>query len=186
MGVAALLSISIVFDDELWELFACHNYSPRAPTFERRSVCELFAQMFAMRLESRERRQIVDYERRARDISDQLLGAVASDETLLNDPDWLGDILRHAIPADGVGVWINGSSAFSGSAPNQQEFRRIVAFLNDRAGGEVFATDHIATFVPDAKNYADRVAGMLAIPISRAARDYVVLFREEIIRSVRW
>jgi light-regulated signal transduction histidine kinase (bacteriophytochrome) len=114
MGVAASLSISIVVDDELWGLFACHNYSPRAPTFERRSVCELFAEMFAMRLESRERRQIADYERRARDISDQLLGAVASDETLLNDPDWLGDILTSAIPATGVGVWINGNYAFSG------------------------------------------------------------------------
>ena len=53
--------------------------------------------MFSMRLESRERKETVEYERRARDISDQLLGAVASDETLLNDPDWLGDILspRH-------------------------------------------------------------------------------------------
>ena len=46
MGVGATLSISIIVDDELWGLFACHNYSPRSPTFERRSVCELFAQMF--------------------------------------------------------------------------------------------------------------------------------------------
>ncbi len=90
---------------------------PRCPTFERRSVSELFAQMFSMRLESRERQEIVEYERRARDISDQLLGAVASDETLLNDPDWLGDILTNAIPADGVGVWINGNYAFSGTTP---------------------------------------------------------------------
>jgi light-regulated signal transduction histidine kinase (bacteriophytochrome) len=50
MGVAASLSISIVVDDELWGLFACHHYSPRSPTFERRSICELFAEMFSMRL----------------------------------------------------------------------------------------------------------------------------------------
>ena len=106
MGVAASLSISIVVDGELWGLFACHHYSPRCPTFQTRSISELFAQMFSMRLESRERREVVEYERRARDISDQLLGAVASDETLLKDPDWLADILTSAIPADGVGVWI--------------------------------------------------------------------------------
>jgi hypothetical protein len=99
---------------QFWGLFACHHYSARCPTFERRSVAELFAQMFSMRLESRERQETVDYERRARDISDQLLGAVASDETLLKDPDWLGDILTNAIPADGVGVWIGGNHAFSG------------------------------------------------------------------------
>lgn len=186
MGVGASLSISIVVDDELWGLFACHNYSPRSPTFERRSACELFAQMFSMRLESRERRQIVEYERRARDISDQLLGAVASDETLLNDPDWLGDILTSAIPAHGVGVWINGNYAFSGITPPTEDFRRIVRALNGTAAGRVYTTDHIGSLIPDAGEFADRAAGLLAIPISRSPRDYVILFRSELKQSVRW
>lgn len=186
MGVAASLSISIIVDDELWGLFACHNYSPRSPTFERRSVCEQFAEMFSMRLESRERRVIVEYERRARDISDQLLGAVASDETLLNDPDWLGDILTGAIPATGVGVWINGNYAFSGVTPPTEDFRRIVRALNGLAAGRVFTTDHIGGMIDNAGHFADKAAGMLAIPISRSPRDYVILFRSEIKQSVRW
>ena len=186
MGVGASMSISIIVDDRLWGLFACHHYSPRTLTFERRSVCELFAQMFSMRLESRERKETVEYERRARDISDQLLGAVASDETLLNDPDWLGDILRHAIPADGVGVWINSSAAFSGSTPKPAEFRRIIEAFGKQENGRVFATDQISTLIPDGGIQGGNVAGLLAIPISRTARDYVVLFRDELIRSVRW
>jgi light-regulated signal transduction histidine kinase (bacteriophytochrome)/CheY-like chemotaxis protein len=186
MGVGASMSISILVEGRLWGLFACHHYSPRCPPFERRSVAELFAQMFAMRLESRERQQIVEYERRARDISDQLLGAVASDETLLNDPDWLGDILTHAIPADGVGVWINGHHAFSGVTPDAEAFARIVRALNGTAAGRVFATDRLASIVPGAEHFAAKAAGMLAIPISRTPRDYVVLFRGELVRSVRW
>jgi len=186
MGVGASMSISILVDGKLWGLFACHHYSPRCATFERRSVAELFAQMFAMRLESRERQQIVDFERRARDISDQLLGAVASDETLLNDPDWLSDILTHAIQADGVGVWIGGNYAFSGVVPKSEDFSRIIKALNGTAAGKVFATDRIASIVPGAEAFASTVAGMLAIPISRAPRDYVVLFRGEMVRSVRW
>jgi len=186
MGVQASLSISIIVDDELWGLFACHHYSPRSPTFERRSVSELFAQMFSMRLESRERRALVEYERRARDISDQLLGAVASDETLLNDPDWLGDILTSAIPADGVAVWVNGSYAFSGSTPPTDDFRRIIRALNGTAAGKVYSTDHIGSLVERAKPFAKQASGLLAIPISRSPRDYVVLFRSEMRDSVRW
>ena len=68
MGVGASLSISIVVDGELWGLFACHHYSPRTPSFQMRSVSELFAQMFAMRLESRERRAVAEYGGHARDI----------------------------------------------------------------------------------------------------------------------
>lgn len=186
MGVGASMSISIVVDGELWGLFACHHYSPRVPNFQARSVSELFAQMFAMRLESRERRAIVEYERRARDISDQLLGAVASDETLLKDPDWLADILTNTIPADGVGVWINGSYAFSGITPSTEVFRKIVRALNGTAAGKVFATDKLSSLVKIDDAASSVVAGLLAIPISRSPRDYVVLFRSEMIRSVRW
>ncbi|MDO9489771.1 MAG: HWE histidine kinase domain-containing protein [Sphingomonadaceae bacterium] len=185
MGVGASMSISIIVDGKLWGLFACHHYSARCPSFDRRSVSELFVQMFSMRLESRERKETVEFERRARDLSDQLLGAVASDETLLKDPDWLGDILTHAIAADGVGVWIAGNYAFSGSTPSTDAFRRIVRALNATAAGKVFATDHIASLVTDTSGL-NSSAGLLAIPISRSPRDYVVLFRSELIRSVRW
>lgn len=186
MGVGASMSISIVVDDQLWGLFACHHYGPLSPDFELRSVCELFAQMFSMRLESRERRETMEFERRARDLSDQLLGAVASNEKLLNDPTWFSDILTNAIQADGIGVWINGTAAFSGETPPPGEFRRLIGALNEVSGGRVLSTDHIPSVLPGAESFADRAAGMLAIPISRAARDYVVLFRQEIIRSVRW
>jgi light-regulated signal transduction histidine kinase (bacteriophytochrome) len=186
MGVRASLSISIVVDEKLWGLFACHHYAPLSPTFERRSLSELFSQMFSLRLESRERRELVEYERRARDISDQLLGAVASDETLLNDPDWLGDILTSAIPADGVGVWINGNYAFSGTTPPTQDFRRIIRALNGTAAGKVYATDHIGSLIEDAAGFAAEASGLLAIPISRSPRDYVVLFRKEMKEAVRW
>ena len=59
MGVRASMSISIIVDDKLWGLFACHHYSPMTPTFERRSICELLAHMFSMRLDSRERKELV-------------------------------------------------------------------------------------------------------------------------------
>ena len=186
MGVRASMSISLVVEGELWGLIACHHYSPRCPGFERRSVAEMFAQMFAMRIESRIRKQTVEYERRARDISDQLLGAVASDESLLKDPDWLAQLLTEAIPSDGIGVWINGHCAFSGRTPDTGHFARIVAALNSTAAGKIYATDRIADLVPDYASSQQGMAGMMAIPISRSPRDYVVLFREEMIRSVRW
>jgi light-regulated signal transduction histidine kinase (bacteriophytochrome) len=186
MGVRASMSISIIVDGELWGLFACHHYSAKSPSFEIRSVCELFSQMYSLRLESRERKEVMDYERRARDISDQLLGAVATNEMLLNDPEWLAGVLTDVIPAEGVGVWINGNYAFWGITPSTEQFARIVRALNTAAATRVFATDEIASLVPEAKDYTESAAGMLAIPISRSPRDYVILFRRELVRSVRW
>ena len=133
MGVKASMSISIIVDGELWGLFACHHYAAKSPTFETRSVCELFSQVYSLRLESRERKEVMEYERRARDISDQLLGAVATNEQLLNDPEWLATILTDVIPAEGVGVWINGNYAFWGMTPSTEQFARIVRALNSAA-----------------------------------------------------
>jgi light-regulated signal transduction histidine kinase (bacteriophytochrome) len=186
MGVRASLSISIVVEGKLWGLFACHHYMPRRPGFERRTVAELFGQMFAMKLESRLRQEAAEYDDRARAASDRLLAQVAGDAALLDDPLWLADTLRDTIPCDGVGVWINGRLALAGMTPDQAEFARLVRALNGTTAGEVLARDRIGDILPAADAYAERAAGLIAIPISRSPRDYVVLFRQEAVRSVRW
>ncbi|MCV9941436.1 MULTISPECIES: HWE histidine kinase domain-containing protein [unclassified Rhizobium] len=185
MGVGASLSISIVVDGRLWGLFACHHYGPRLPSAQRRSTAELFGQMFASRLESRERRLALDYETKARRIADRLLTSVADNASLLDDPAWLIEALADAIPADGIGVWINGRLALAGIGPNERGFAALVRHLNRNAAGRIYAVDRLAEAYPDLE-VDDAVAGMLAIPISRSPRDYVVLFRQELVRTVRW
>lgn len=186
MGVGASLSISIVIEGRLWGLFACHHYAPRCPGLERRSLSELFGQMFAMKLEALERRESAAYAERAHGVSERLLVQLAGDASLRDDPAWLAETLGDAIPADGIGVVINGHIAIAGLAPDEDGFLRLTRELNRTTAGKVFATDHIAGFLPEADRWSDRAAGMLALPISRSPRDYVVLFRQEIIRTVRW
>ncbi|RFB89895.1 two-component system sensor histidine kinase/response regulator [Rhizobium leguminosarum bv. trifolii] len=185
MGVGASLSISIVVDGKLWGLFACHHYGPRLPSAESRSTAELFGQMFASRLESRERRLALDYETKARRIADRLLTSVADNASLLDDPAWLIEALADAIPADGIGVWINGRLALAGIGPDERSFAALVRHLNRNAAGRIYAVDRLTETYPDLA-LDDAVAGMLAIPISRSPRDYVVLFRQELVRTVRW
>ncbi|MFW2829327.1 HWE histidine kinase domain-containing protein [Sphingomonas sp. ID0503] len=186
MGVGASLSISIIVEGRLWGLFACHHYSPRCPSFERRTTAELFGQMFAMKLESRERKEAADYQRRARDVSDRILAAIAGDASLLDDPSWLTETIGKAIPADGIAVWIDGRQATSGMTPPADALAALVRTLNGTAASRVFATDRIAGFFPAGEVWSDRAAGLMAIPISRSPRDYVILFRQEMVRTVRW
>ncbi|SER05692.1 HWE histidine kinase domain-containing protein [Sphingobium sp. YR768] len=186
MGVGASLSISIIVEGKLWGLFACHHYAPRLPTFAQRSAAELFGQIFSMMLESRERGDTATYEGKARQVADRLLAAVAQDHDLLSNARWLGDIIFDTIPADGVGVYIDGQMTFSGLTPDEPAFVAIVGMLNQVAASQVYTTDCLSAVLPEAAAYADRASGILAIPLSRRPRDYVVLFRAEQLRSVRW
>ncbi len=49
--VGATMTLSLVVDDRLWGLIDCQHHFARSPGFERRSMADLFAQMFAMRIE---------------------------------------------------------------------------------------------------------------------------------------
>jgi light-regulated signal transduction histidine kinase (bacteriophytochrome)/CheY-like chemotaxis protein len=186
MGVAASLSISIIVDGALWGLFACHHYSARLPGFAQRSAAELFGRMFSMMLEARERRSARAYESKGRAVADKLMIAAARDGSRLKNAPWLGDLIFSAIPADGVGVSIEGEIALTGLTPDAAQFSGLVAMLNLQSPSQVFATDHILEHLPEAIAFADLAAGMLAIPLSRSPRDYVVLFRRERLEAVRW
>lgn len=186
MGVEASLSISIIVEGKLWGLFACHHYAPRLPSFAQRSAAELFGQLFSLMLESRERREAADYETQARMVADRLMAAVAQDGALLTDAQWLGENIFDTVPADGVAVYIDGRISLAGLTPDADQFAAIVSVLNQQPAARVFTTDRIASLISAASAYANKAAGLLAIPLSRNPRDYVVLFRGERLRSVRW
>jgi light-regulated signal transduction histidine kinase (bacteriophytochrome)/CheY-like chemotaxis protein len=186
MGVGASLSISIVVDGKLWGLFACHHYGSRLPPLERRAVCELFGQMFALKLESRERLATAEYLRSARDAADRLLGSLAGDSLQLHDADLMSEAIGRAIASDGIVVCIEGKISSNGLTPPADDVKKLIRRLNARASVDVLAVDRIMAIDPEAERYAETASGMLVIPISRVPRDYVVLFRQEIVRTVRW
>ncbi|MFO1014887.1 MAG: HWE histidine kinase domain-containing protein [Caulobacteraceae bacterium] len=186
MGVKASLSISIIVEGRLWGLFACHHYETHLPSFVRRTAAELFGQMFSLMLESRERRETLDYESHARGVADRMMSVVAQNNDALTDADWLGSVIAEAIPSEGVGVSMGGQVSLSGLTPSDTQFGDIVSALARQGVSRVHSTDSIGTLVPDAAAFANRAAGLLAIPASRMPQDYVVLFRPERLRSVRW
>lgn len=81
---------------------------------------------------------------------------------------------------------VDGVVSLAGKAPNRAQFDDIITALNRVANGQVFTIDQIGSLVAGAESYAPMAAGLLAIPYSRAPRDYVVLFRAERLETVRW
>jgi light-regulated signal transduction histidine kinase (bacteriophytochrome)/CheY-like chemotaxis protein len=186
MGVGASMSVSIMRDGKLWGLFACHHYSPHHLSFEKRTAAELFGQMFSWILETREREVDVAYEAKAREIQEHMV-ATASGELDPHDAiARLIDDFRRIVDCDGIGVWNDGEAILRGETMSRDEFVALVRFLNRVSPGRVFAIDDLGSVHKDAREYVDRVAGVLAVPISRAPRDYLMFFRQEAARSVTW
>ena len=64
--------------------------------------------------------------------------------------------------------------------------RSLVPFLADATRDRAFATDHFAASLPDAANWDDVAAGVLAVDISRDVGEYVLWFRPATERTVDW
>ena len=186
MGVRASMSVSVIVDGKLWGLFACHHMEPRRISLERRTAAELYGQMFSWVLDGRERDTEGAYEAHARELHHRLLGALATDGSSLRSVLDHMDELSELISSDGVGVWIDGEADLRGTTPTREEFAGLVRFLNAAPAGQAFATNELGRLHPPAVDYADRAAGVLAIPISRLPRDYLVFFRREVARQVNW
>lgn len=186
MGVGASMSISIVVEGRLWGLFACHHFSPRVLSFQRRTVAELFGQMFGLELANRERQGTLQTERDGRQVHERLMSAIGSGESVFQNLEKMLDIFRDVIPSDGAAIWCDGEFASTGRGLLKEEMQGLVRFLNRTGASRIYHTDHLALHHDKAEDYSDRVAGILAIPVSRKPRDYLVLTRHELTRTVNW
>lgn len=187
MGVTASLSISIVVDGQLWGLIACHHYSgPLLPGFVQRTAAELFGQMFSFQLAEREHIARVERQEKAQRAADQLLTKIAGDRSLLSDAEWLFQEMHGALEFDGLATYVNGTCHSAGSVPPVEDIIRLSHILNTSPASQIFATDQLTAMLPHMASDSSDAAGVLSIPISRHPRDYVLLFRDELLQTVDW
>ncbi len=186
MGVQASMSISILRRGKLWGLFACHHNTPRRLSFDVRTAAELFAQLFAFILDQKASDIVREETLQARILHDRIMVQLAEGGSINENLEHLSNSIKSVVPFDGVVTWVDGKFTAKGSAPTEEEFLPLARFLNTAAISQIYFTDSLAKIRAEAESYADRASGMLALPVSRSPRDYLVLFRKELKRSVTW
>ena len=186
MGVAASMSVSILKDGELWGLIVCHHQSARYVAYQRRTAIELFVQFFSYELARKIDRAGQQDERAARQLHDRLMIGLSASASIIDGFEQVSDELFNLISCDGIAVFAEGHYLARGVAPDKAGFLALAAFLNTAPTGRIIRTDRLSEFFPGAGALSEQVAGLMAIPISRAPRDYIVFFRKERVRSVTW
>ncbi|MGX7745515.1 HWE histidine kinase domain-containing protein [Rhodopseudomonas parapalustris] len=186
MGVKASMSLSIIIDGALWGLIACHHYEPRRVPMAQRVAAEMFADFFSLHFTAVHHQRRFQTSLRTRRTLDGLMGGMSFDASV---DDFLRDNLERMsqlIPCDGVGLWMNGVWTARGSTPPPAALPAILQFLADRDSSDIIATHALSDRIVAASDYAGAAAGMLAIPLSQTARDYLLFFRKEQVQTLNW
>ncbi|MGY2081664.1 SpoIIE family protein phosphatase [Modestobacter sp. SYSU DS0657] len=184
MGVRASMSISLLRDDKLWGLIACHHYAgPHSPPYATRAAAEFLGSALSLRLVDRAQDE---EHRRALQVRSTLawLTAAALDEdrplaqSLLGSPGLL-DVL----PADSVVLNLQGATASAGAPLPAAVVGALAAWAAEQ-GSDVVSTDQLPLVAPHLPVPADLACGVLALPLPEG--QYVIWTRAEQVHSVDW
>jgi light-regulated signal transduction histidine kinase (bacteriophytochrome)/CheY-like chemotaxis protein len=186
MGVGATMTVSLVRDGRLWGLISCHHMSARHVGFEQRTTVELFGHLLSFLIAEQERAELASYEARMADLQHQLGAALLSNGAPEHKIADMAEQLRDLVPFDGLAVCVGDQVILRGETPALDELAELRPLLDRTAANQIFSTDNLGSVHAAAKNFAERAAGMLVVPISRSPRDYVIFFRHEFARSVVW
>ncbi len=186
MGVRASMSVSIVVQGKLWGLFACHHYSPHLVPYSVRMSCQLLSKMVSVLVE----RVLATSHARTITHAARVRGKIA-DRAQLDE-----DIVHALVTGDpGIadlakcaGVAVSSASRIVAIAdvPARARLAEVVEWLNQRASGDLIASDHLREDFPELAGACDGYAGMAAIRFSPEPNSYVMWFRREEIDAVRW
>ncbi|HTV02471.1 MAG TPA: GAF domain-containing protein, partial [Luteitalea sp.] len=147
MGVSASMSVSLVRDDTLIGLVACHHYSgPHHVPFAVRETCEFLGQALSWHLTSIEGREGAEL---AADLQRAESAIVAAISTARSLPEGIcTPPLLQLTGASGAALLYEGRTHTVGTVPNDASVTRIVEALRPPAGQWLSWTDHVSSLVP--------------------------------------
>lgn len=186
MQVAASASMSIVKDDQLWGLVACHNETPRTVSFGARAVCRVLAATLAQQIKAKEEAEGYRDRIRLHGLVDDIVPLLVREGPLQEAAARHLDDVRRMFSADGVAILRGDDMLAGGSHPPPGALRDLADWAMQHSAGAVLATDRLSELYPRAAGYASAASALLAITIAREEPWVLMWFRAEQVEVINW
>lgn len=186
MGVASSFSISLIHQEELWGLVACHNYTPRFINYRERQSARLIGQVLSSALGFRQQEEDLLKSNRLKEavvtLGKGLIRNENIEKILFDGPVTLLD----AVDATGVAFYYDNKWFRKGRTPDKRSLTEIVEWLGEQTGSNRYESNQFPVEYPAALQYTDSASGILACRLSRELGEYIIWFRSELIHTVNW
>jgi diguanylate cyclase (GGDEF)-like protein/PAS domain S-box-containing protein len=186
MGVKASMSISLVQNDRLWGLIACHHFSPKYVSLRSRELNEFIGRLVSLKLINMDHAERAALNVRIRHVLQQLTEQIRRsnglDEVVLAfSQEFLG-----LVRAGGAIISINNCRHLLGEVPPAAVVNQLVDYLRQRPLEPAFHTDHLAEIVALNESELEVSAGMMVSPLDDEISNFIMWFRPGILRTLHW
>ena len=188
MGVEATLSLPITVNGKMWGLFAFHHMEEKMLDTETLAALEILGGSISLLLNS------IIYKQRIANIEECTRVAatlfVPDDSVLGFSSYWetASSELATLIPCDGVGLLSAERFDNYGLCPDEAVVRKLAVYLDDlfktKDPSKPIGIDSIESKFPGI-NCGD-IAGVLAIPNPAMSYQYLLYFRKDESKVIRW
>ena len=186
MDVAASMSISLMVEDRLWGLIACHHRTPLHLAYAVRAACELFGRVASLEIAAKVEKARLTSHHEAIRIQTRFFDFIAKEQNFVEALVKYTPQLLKFMNAGGAAISVNGQLTLLGSTPLRREVVALVQWLERTDFDTVFVTDSLSAHLPEAAKYQETASGLLAVKLSRVEPHYVLWFRPEVITTVTW
>ncbi|AVH70577.1 ATP-binding protein [Nostoc sp. 'Lobaria pulmonaria (5183) cyanobiont'] len=186
MDVTASMSISLIQDQKLWGLIACHHSSPKYVSYNIRTICEFIGQVMSVELANKEASEDIDYKRQLKSLQTQFVEGLSQAEYFLDGMVQLKSQLLNLTSATGAVIYSGNQCILLGKTPSEKEVYALLDWIKPHLSHNLFETRSLTKDYPAAESYKAIASGVLALEISRVHHNYLLWFRPEIIQTVNW
>ncbi len=187
MGVSASFSISLINERRLWGLIVCHHDTPKFVDYETRKSCEFLGQFLSVEFVHQQDRDTQLVQRKIQDIQ------AAFQSSLPATPEAAAAILYHhrqslldLVQASGAAIALDNQIYCIGQTPPMEMIQQLIHWLSDRTE-DVFYTDALPRWFPDAAAYQNVACGILTVAVILKRTAYrLIWFRPEQIQTINW
>jgi light-regulated signal transduction histidine kinase (bacteriophytochrome) len=186
MEVAASMSVSLIQQQKLWGLIACHHSTSKYIPYEVRTVCEFLGQLMSTELANKEANENLDYKLQLKNIQVQFIERLSKAhdfvKELVADPEALFQLTG----AMGAAICDNENITLIGQTPQIDQLKPLLDWIIPQFNQDIFVTNALSHLYPSATEYKAIASGLLAMAISKIQHRYVLWFRPEILQTVTW
>jgi len=187
MGVGATLTLPLIDGGKLWGLIACHHPTPNKLGSDRRLGAKMIAQIVSSQLVLKESMEDQRYRGELKRIHAKLIARTEEEDDLVPGLVKRSQDVLDLAGAGSAAIYYNGSWTTIGQTPDVGQLELLVEWLSaEHANEQVYATNQLGNFFPQARQYKDIASGLLAMSILKADQNYVLWFRPEVITTVVW
>ena len=186
MGVGASMSISIVKDDKLWGLIACHHGEAKIVTQPIRITCEVLARVFSSRIASAEEEDSRAHVTALLALTGRLEERMRKDRDVIAALSLMGDDVAAVIGAQGCAFIIRGEIVLFGITPSRLQVEGLSAWLTFNQREHLFSTERMSAVFEQASEFNSVASGLLSVRIALGGPDFVLWFRPSVTHVITW